>query len=87
MPFTTITPEQAAELTASRGEAASEYIDNMRDLEPGTIVRIRPGDEGVQKQTVKNRLNRAAKALGVEVDYMRSPADEVLFTINGHPSA
>lgn len=87
MPFQTITTEQAAELTASRGAAASQYLDDMRHLEPGQIARIRPEDEGVQKQTVKNRLNRAAKALGVEVDFMRSPADEVLFTIQGTPNA
>ena len=72
----------ASELTRRpRGRVNREYLKFIESLRSGEGGRTTTQKEGATKQTVKNRLKRAAKAAGVEIDFMRTPPTEVVFKI------
>lgn len=58
-----------------------EYADFLSEIKPGEGGRVDVTQAGVSRQTVKNRLNKTAAALGVELKYMRSGQSEVLFEV------
>lgn len=53
-------------------EADPEYVRFMRTMKPGDIGRGSIKAERVTKQSLKNRLNKAAAAAGVKIKFLRS---------------
>lgn len=53
-------------------EADPEYVRFMRTMKPGDVGRANLTTEGVTKQSMKNRLNKAAGSAGVKVKFLRS---------------
>ena len=82
MPFEKLTAEQ---LNAASGTstANAEYVAFLRSLRVGQGGRTTVKDEGTSKQTIKNRLIKAAGAAGVTIKFRRSSADEVLVEVTG----
>jgi len=60
---------------------SSEYIAFLKSLKNGEGGKAIVADEGITRQSVKNRLNSAAKTLGVGIKYHRSGAQEVMFEV------
>lgn len=69
--------------TASGGRRSGnpEYIRFLQALKPGEGGKAVVADEGVSRQSVKNRLGVAAKAVGVGLKYHRSGDEEVIFEV------
>jgi hypothetical protein len=60
-----------------------EYVDFLGELKKGEGARIDVAAAGVGRQSVKNRLNTSAAAAGVEIKFLRSKADAVVFEVVG----
>jgi hypothetical protein len=73
----------AADLAGGPGRSrvSEEYVHFMRGLRPGEGGRASVKDEGVTRQSVKNRLKAAAEVAGVNVRFVRSGNDEVVFQV------
>ena len=82
MPFEKLTAEQ---LNAASGTstAYAEYVAFLRPLRVGQGGKTSVKDEGVSKQTVKNRMIKAAEAAGVKIKFRRSSAEEVIVEVAG----
>ena len=82
MPFEKLTVEQ---LNAASGTstAYAEYVAFLGSLRVGQGGKSNVKDEGVSKQTIKNRVIKAAEAAGVKIKFRRSSADEVLVEVTG----
>jgi hypothetical protein len=59
----------------------SEYAQFLQSLRIGEGGKAVVANEGVSRQSVKNRLNAASAATGVNLKYLRSGADEVVFEV------
>ena len=71
-----------AELTRyrpSRGGGA--YVADLKEMKVGEGGKATTKQEKCTKQTIKNRLNKSADALGMKIKYIRSGADEVVFQV------
>jgi hypothetical protein len=79
-----------AEMETYRGGGArvadQEYVRFLRTLKPGEGGRANAKTEGVTRQSMKNRLNKAAVAAGVKIKYLRIPRggdpDVLLFELD-----
>jgi hypothetical protein len=60
-----------------------EYVDFLGELKKGEGARIDVAVAGVGRQSVKNRVSACAAAAGVEIKYLRSGADSVVFEVVG----
>ncbi|NUQ36806.1 MAG: hypothetical protein HUU23_03220 [Caldilineales bacterium] len=56
---------------SKREKALEQYIEQIRPLEVNEGITVRAA-EGENRQTVKNRLRRAAGRLGYEIGFIRS---------------
>jgi hypothetical protein len=66
----------------SKGRAGNtESIQFLKTLSIGEGGKAVVATEGVSRQSVKNRLNAAAKATGVSITYHRTGAEEVVFEV------
>ncbi len=56
---------------SKREQILQTYMEQLKDLEvdEGLEVKLAEGDN---RQTVKNRLLRAAERLGIEIEFIRS---------------
>ena len=74
----------AAELDGRpSGRAKPEYVRFLSGLRVGQGGRAVVADEGVSRQSVKNRLKFAAEAAGVEIKFQRSSPNDVVFAVVG----
>lgn len=72
------------QLRRQRGSGVNqEYVAFLRSLKPGEGGRTTVESEGVSRQTIKNRLKKAADFLDVRIRFLRSDPDEVVFQIVG----
>lgn len=70
------------QLTEQRGGRVNEeYVAFLRTLKPGEGGRTTVAAEGVGRQTIKARLKKAAAYLGIDIKFVRSSADEVVFQV------
>lgn len=60
-----------------------EYAEFVSSLKKGEGGLVNVEEAGVSRQTVKNRLKTSADASGVEIKFIRSPQEEVLFEVVG----
>jgi hypothetical protein len=60
-----------------------EYAEFLSDMRKGDGGRITVAEAGVGRQTIKNRLNSAAAALGMQIKFVRSRSDDVVFEVIG----
>lgn len=58
-----------------------ECVEFMQGLRVGQGGRVVVADEGVSRQSVKNRISKAATVAGVEIKYLRSKPDVVVFEV------
>jgi hypothetical protein len=72
-----------AELDRFRATASYPEYEVIADMRKGEGGRIAVADAGVSRQTVKNRLNATASAYGIEIKFLRSKPDLVVFEITG----
>jgi hypothetical protein len=71
------------QLARRQGRGANpEYVQFLQTLGMGDGGRVSVAQAGVTRQSVKARLQRAARQLGLEISFLRSGGDEVLFTVN-----
>jgi len=61
----------------------SPYVFFMGGLRVGEGGRAIVAEEGVSRQQIKNRLQAAAKSVGVIIKFARSSPDEVVFRVTG----
>jgi hypothetical protein len=80
MPLQKISRGEMAQRRGSRG-ANPEYVSFFRSLQPGTGGKAIVADEGVSRQTVKKRLDAAAREAGATITYHSSSAAEVVFEV------
>lgn len=72
----------AAQVDARRtGTANEEYVEFLKKLKAGEGGEATVAHEGVSRQTIKNRLNKAAAVAGVKIKYFRSSPDQVVFEV------
>jgi len=64
-----------------RRGANPEYVTFLQGLKTGEGGKAVVADEGVSRQSVKNRLNSAAKVVGVTLKFHRSAEEEVVFEV------
>lgn len=78
-----LTQEDLAAMTmppsGERARIREEYRGYLSDLEFGEGGELTL-DEGEKKVTIKNRLKRAAKDLGVGIEFRRSSEDVVRYS-------
>ncbi len=63
------------------GSVHQEYLDFFQNSRVGSGGRLNVKKEGVTRQTVKNRLNKAAEFAGKSIKFLRSPQDTVVFQV------
>lgn len=81
MPIIAMSKKELEETpTTSRG-LHQEYVDFLSSARLGSGGKLIVKDEGVSRQSVKNRLGKAAAATGKNIKYKRSPATEVVFQV------
>lgn len=56
---------------SQRERILEKYMEQLEGLEVGEGISVHL-EEGDNRQTVKNRLKRAASRLGYEIDFIRS---------------
>ena len=66
--------------TGSRG-APKEYVDFVNSLRKGEGGSVDVSKAKASKQTVKNRLTRAAEIAGIKLKFRRSPEKKVVFEV------
>jgi hypothetical protein len=58
-----------------------QYLDGLRDLRKRDGGKVLVAEAGVGRQTIKNRLNATALALGIKIKFVRSRSEEVVFEV------
>ncbi len=58
-----------------------EYIEFLNSARLGDGGRLIVKEEGVSRQSVKNRLNIASKVTGKKIKFYRSASSEVVFQV------
>lgn len=58
-----------------------EYTDFLTDMRKGDGGRVSVVEANVGRQTVKNRLKATASSLGMQIKFVRSKSDEVVFEV------
>lgn len=71
---------------SKRGGINEEYASSIRKAGVGGIIGIDVKEEGVTRQTVKNRVKTTAEALGYAIKFWRSGPDDVVFEIVEEPA-
>ena len=61
----------------------TEYVEFLASLRKGQGGRVNVAESGVSRQSVKNRVNAAAAAAGVQIKHLRSGQDVVVFEVVG----
>jgi hypothetical protein len=79
MPIEKLTAAQLSD--RPRGRVNNEYQKFIESLKNGEGGRASTKRENATKQTIKNRLKRAAQSAGVTITFLRSPGDDVIFRI------
>jgi len=79
--------EEVQHAFPSRGQQdLAEYVDALRDLEPGQAAGI--DRQGLSDCAIKRRLGQAAKDLGYRLRWSRQATAEMLyFQVVGAPAA
>ncbi len=75
-----LTPNQVAQKKVA-GTANQQYVEALSGLKPGEGGEATVAEEKVSKQTIKNRIKKAADHLEIEVKFIRSSKDEVAFEV------
>lgn len=65
----------------SGGTQIQEYVEFLASLSVGEGGKTTTGRAKVGRQTIKNRLNKAAEHLGMEINFLRSKPEEVVFEV------
>ena len=79
MPIQAMSKKDFQNHTSSAGYP--EYIAFLRSAKVGEGGKLTLTEEGVSRQTIKNRLNTAAKITGRKIKFYRSPAEKVVFQV------
>jgi hypothetical protein len=65
-----LAPDEAAKVFPKRGQMdLSEYVDGLRELQPGDAAEIELG--GLSSRALKRRLGQAAKQTGYSLKWAR----------------
>jgi hypothetical protein len=72
-----------AELDRFRATASYPEYEVIADMRKGEGGKVVVADAGVSRQTVKNRLKSTAKAYGIDIKFLRSKPELVVFEIAG----
>ena len=80
IPFQHLSREELAGARSSR-HGSAEYVTFLKGLRAGEGGKAIVGEEGVSRQSVKNRLLVAADMLGKAIAFRRSDPAEVVFEV------
>lgn len=83
MPIEKLTRKQMQEQAYPRSGGYEPYVEGLKSLRAGEGGRITVEDEGVSRQSVKNRLKKSADVAGVKIKFRRSAQDVVIFEVLG----
>lgn len=83
MPIEKLTRKQLEEHAYSRAGGYEPYTAFLQSLRAGEGGTVAVAEEGVTKQTIKNRLNTSADAAGVEISFRRTGKEKVVFEVTG----
>src|SRR5919202_5813063 len=73
-----LTQEEALRIFPRRRQQdLSEYVDALRNLEPGEVAEIERQD--LSDRAIKRRLGQAAKQLGYRLKWSRQASPELLY--------
>jgi hypothetical protein len=79
MPLEKLSANQLKE--RPRGRVNNRYLDFIQSLRSGEGGRTTTQREKATKQTIKNRLKKAAAAAAMDIDFIRTPPTEVVFKV------
>lgn len=83
MPIEKLSRKQMQEQSYPHGGGHEPYTAFLKSLRSGEGGKITVQDEGVSRQSVKNRLKKSADAAGVEIKFRRSAQELVIFEVVG----
>lgn len=83
MPIEKLTKKQLQEKSFRASAGHEPYTAFLKSLRVGEGGRVTVEDEGVTRQTIKNRLTKSADAAGVQITFHRSPQEIVVFEVEG----
>ncbi len=63
--------KQQSQGVSKRKQILQKYMEQLKDLEVGEGLEVKISKDE-NRQTVKNRLLRAAERLGIEIEFIRS---------------
>ena len=66
----------------TRQAVGLRYVEAVRSLKPDRALELRP-DDGESLRSLKLRLSRASKAVGIDVAYADSDAATLIVWLNG----
>jgi len=81
MAFEKLTKAELSRYRGGRRSAHPEYIQFLQDLKVGEGGWTTVEQEKASRQTIKNRLNRAAESLDMSIKFKRSDASKVVFEV------
>jgi len=83
MPFKKLTPAELSTNASGASRSRSPYTLFMGGLRVGEGGRATVAEEGVSRDQIKNRLKAAAKDVGLNIAFVRSSPEEVVFHVTG----
>jgi len=81
MPFAKLTAAQLKAPSSAAGRSRSPYTMFLGGLRVGEGGRATVAEEGVSRIQIKNRLKAAAKDVGLNIAFVRSAPEEVVFHV------
>ncbi|MFN8471274.1 MAG: hypothetical protein U0822_03565 [Anaerolineae bacterium] len=86
--FRALTKDEVDEMQQPRNKGVSDQRKALAEAYRTELSQYRPGDwvevtldAGEKRDTVKNRLKRAARARGVDIEFKRTRGDRLRFQI------
>lgn len=73
-------PRKPKGVSSQRKNIAEAYRNNLKGYKSGDWIEVTL-DPGDKRDTVKNRLKRAADALGLKLDFKRTRGERLRFQI------
>lgn len=75
----TIAEAKATRREVKKKPIIQEYEQILKDLKPGDAMRVNATEEGEKAQTIKNRIIRLGKSLGMDNLKVQRRGDKIAF--------
>ena len=81
-----LSPSELSERRATAG-VATEYVKALATIPAGSGGEVDIAEEGIGRESVKNRLKKAAAHANVQIKFVRSGKGQVVFEVLGPEAA